>query len=308
MEIYGIIYLLIDCTNDMEYVGQTTRSVEERFKKHKHGDQYVDRVMRAHGVELFTTAILKVCYSKEELNYWERRLIKSRDTMAPNGYNLAPGGEGGYKHTAETIAKIVSKIKGLPKTPEHRAKIAAANSGSKHHFYGKHRSVEECFQRSVVQRTGTPYKNLLAEMDARQLSYTAPAQLLGLSQATISQKMQGETRFTPKDVEKLVAFFGKPAEYLMARDDGCPAVFSETETNLKKSAAHRIGSPFKVLLAAIEKRQFTYTELAKLLGLSIASVSAKIRGKLKFTPAQMEAIKNFLGVEMSVEELFKRAE
>ena len=105
-EIYGIIYLLIDCTNDFEYVGQTTRSFEERFRGHKHGDQYIDHVIQKRGEDLIETAILKVCYSKEEIDYWEKRLIKSRDTMAPNGYNLREGGEGGGSHSAESRAKI----------------------------------------------------------------------------------------------------------------------------------------------------------------------------------------------------------
>lgn len=38
MEVYGIIYLLIDGTNDKEYVGQTKRTFKERFGEHKRGD------------------------------------------------------------------------------------------------------------------------------------------------------------------------------------------------------------------------------------------------------------------------------
>ena len=93
MDVYGFIYLLIDGTNDKEYVGQTTRSVKVRFKEHTESPHYIGNAMRAHGVELFTWAILKECYSQEELNFWERHMIKSRDTLAPNGYNLTGGGE-----------------------------------------------------------------------------------------------------------------------------------------------------------------------------------------------------------------------
>ncbi len=67
-EPYGIVYLLIDCTCDKGYIGQTTRSFEERFRGHKHGDQYIDHVIRERGEDLIETAILKVCYSKEELD------------------------------------------------------------------------------------------------------------------------------------------------------------------------------------------------------------------------------------------------
>lgn len=37
-KIYGVIYGLIDGTNDFEYIGQTIRSVEVRFKEHAIAD------------------------------------------------------------------------------------------------------------------------------------------------------------------------------------------------------------------------------------------------------------------------------
>lgn len=128
MEVYGVIYLLIDGTNDKEYVGQTIRTFEERFKGHLHGDQYVDRVIRKRGADMFATAILKVCYSQEELDYWERHFIKYRNTMAPNGYNVTAGGEGlrDFHHTEETKAKISATMTGTKQTDEHRANSSAA--------------------------------------------------------------------------------------------------------------------------------------------------------------------------------------
>ena len=108
-DVYGIVYLLIDGSNDDEYVGQTTKTFEERFKGHLYGDQYIDRVIRKRGADMFATAILKVCYSQEELNYWEKHFIKFRDTMAPNGYNLTEGGEN-CSPTEETIEKIRAAV------------------------------------------------------------------------------------------------------------------------------------------------------------------------------------------------------
>lgn len=124
MEVYGIVYLLIDGTNDKEYVGQTTKTFEERFKGHFYGDQYIDRVIRKRGADMFATAILKVCYSQEELNYWEIHFIKSRDTMAPNGYNCTSGGEGGFP-CEETIEKIRESINAYyEEHPEARDRIS----------------------------------------------------------------------------------------------------------------------------------------------------------------------------------------
>ena len=48
-EIFGFIYDLIDGTNDFEYIGQTTQTVEARFKQHKKSEQYIDTVPPARG-------------------------------------------------------------------------------------------------------------------------------------------------------------------------------------------------------------------------------------------------------------------
>ncbi|MBR6713535.1 MAG: hypothetical protein IKI76_11155 [Selenomonadaceae bacterium] len=105
---YGVIYTLIDGTNDKEYVGQTVRPVEMRFKQYARTD-----------------SAIKECESKEELDYWEKHFIKSRDTMLPNGYNLKDGGNGGGIPCAET-----------------RAKLSMSKIGENHSFFGKHHTAE----------------------------------------------------------------------------------------------------------------------------------------------------------------------
>ena len=75
MKVYGVIYLLINAINainDKEYVGQTTKTPEERFKEHMYSPHYIGNAIRKHGAENFVIAILKVCYSKAELAFWEK--------------------------------------------------------------------------------------------------------------------------------------------------------------------------------------------------------------------------------------------
>ena len=338
MEVYGVVYLLVDGTNDFEYVGQTTQTVEERFKQHAKDDYYIGRAIRAHGAENFDTAILKECASKEELDLWEKHFIKSRNTKAPNGYNLTDGGEGivGLERSPEHCAKlsaskkgkplsldhckkIAMALSGVPKSPEHVAKVAAANTGKKRSpescarmsaskkgkkrspeaiaktaaantgkkrtleqrakisagNTGKKRTPEQCANISAAQRgkkrgprppevkakisaknTGkkrtpeqcanisaahkgkkrgphspehcakisasrqknSPFKNLVAELTMRQMSYTSLAGLMGLASATISHKMIGRKNFTDDDKKKLAEIFDKPIEYLFSRE------------------------------------------------------------------------------------------
>ena len=55
------------------------------------------------------------------------------------------------------------------------------------------------------------------------------------------------------------------------------------KSRAKISTAKRKASVFKNLLMAMDKRQLTYTSLAKLLDLSESSISAKMRGVRNFT-------------------------
>lgn len=84
MKVYGVIYALIDGTNGFEYIGQTTKTAEERFKEHMYSPHYIGNAIRKHGAENFLIVTLKECYSKAELDFWEKYFIKSRNTMAPN--------------------------------------------------------------------------------------------------------------------------------------------------------------------------------------------------------------------------------
>ncbi len=64
----------------------------------------------------------------------------------------------------------------------------------------------------------------------------------------------------------------------------------------KISAAKRKGNIFKNLLTAMDERQLTYASLAKFLGLSTASVSAKMRGMRNFTAKDVDKLVEFFGL------------
>lgn len=373
MEVNGFIYAIIDGTNDFEYIGQTTKTVEERFKQHAQADSYIGHVIRARGEDLFVVAVLKVCHSKDELDFWERHFIKLRNTKAPNGYNLTDGGEGtlGHKHSPETLKKLSKAHKGIKKspeareklsrslrgrkfTPEHCANISASKRGEKHPNYGKHRSAETreriseankgkvftpehcehiseakkgqipsdetrdrmsearrgaknhnygkprdpktCSKIGATQRAFSPYKNLLAELDARDISYSALAKLLGVHPTTVTEKMRDKKPFTERDKVKLVEIFKKPIEELLARYEAEP---DEEVTAPKRK------SPYKNLLAELDTRHMSYADLAKLMGLEKNSLARKIRGVRSFTERDKKKLAEIF-FDKSIEYLLAR--
>ena len=279
----GVIYLLLNTINGKMYVGQTT-NLRKRISEHKCGDQYVDRAIRKYGWENFRCCVIKKCASKAEMDTWEKFFIILLNTKSPNGYNLTDGGEGivGLKRTPEHNAKIGDALRGIPKSPEHVAKVAAAHTGktlSPEHcakigetLRGVPKTLEHCAHISSGQRYESPYKNLIAEMDKRQLTYAALAAIVSLPRQSFSEKMRGNQNFTMRQIDKLVKFFGLPAEYLLARDDGLPTTISKL---------HK--TPYKNLLIEIEQHSLNYKALAKILGFSKQVFSSKMRCKLNFT-------------------------
>ena len=73
----------------------------------------------------------------------------------------------------------------------------------------------------------------------------------------------------------------------------------------KSSVSQRGYSPFKNLLNEIDKHQFTYAALAKLMGISRKALSAKMCDKLKFTDKNKDKLEEIFG--LPAEYLLQRA-
>ena len=225
MEVIGVIYLIWNLVNGKRYVGQTTQPLKKRFDAHARGKKNpIDRDIQEYGREKFRYGVIKSCTSKEELDYWEKHFVAVLKSKFPYGYNMTDGGEGlsGYIVSDETREKRSVKLRGIPKPPEQCAAIAATLRGrfrgEAHPFFGKHHTLLACSEISIKNRKESPYKNLLAEMDKRHMSYHALAKLLGVTQSSVSRKILGENNFSDNDKAKLKEIFGLPSNiYFIAK-------------------------------------------------------------------------------------------
>ncbi|MBE8949754.1 MAG: helix-turn-helix domain-containing protein [Quinella sp. 3Q1] len=302
--IYGIIYKITNALCGLSYVGQTV-NLKRRIYQHRTGDQFIDKAIQRDGWENFTLDILAVCNSKEELNEKEVFYIAYYNCKFPNGYNLTDGGEGlpgesnpfyGRHHTEETKAIL-------------REKNLGRNCGEDHYFYGQHHTLERCLVFSEKHRGETPYKNLLKEMERLQLTYTALAERMGLTQPALSMKIRDKLSFTEKDAENLVIIFDRPIEYLLQRDDGLPTILTSRageknpffgkhhtgENRTKFSKMNRGESPYKNLLKEMDELHITYRGLTILMGVSIVNISRKMRGERNFTAKDIAKLVEIFG-------------
>ena len=281
MKAWGVIYVITCLLNGMKYVGQTTRTIEQRFKEHASYKTHLGYAIQKYGQENFTIEILETCETPEQLDEREIYWIAKLNCKHPNGYNLTDGGEGfrGVKRTKEHNEKIAAANRGIPKSAKHRAKLSLIRT-------------------LIAKRAYSPYSNLTALLTERKISYTDLARVLEITQEAVSYKMCGKHNFSLVQMKAIKNFLGveMPLSDLFRKADGSvPDLTPKTYL-------------YPVLVEELQKRKITHRKLGEVLGLSRKYVSERIRGIYKFSVEQKEAIRKFLNVEMSVEELFKRNE
>ena len=95
---YGYIYKITNSVNNKVYIGQTTRTVEQRFQEHlkscsekSKSTLHLYQAMNLYGKDKFQIEQIDIAASQEELNQKEIYWIEYYDSMT-NGYNMMPGG------------------------------------------------------------------------------------------------------------------------------------------------------------------------------------------------------------------------
>ena len=88
------IYQITNLINGKIYIGQTN-NIQKRWANHKCSndpDMVIARALRKYGVDNFHFEILLRGLTPEEANQKEVELIKEKNSLVPNGYNVATGG------------------------------------------------------------------------------------------------------------------------------------------------------------------------------------------------------------------------
>jgi hypothetical protein len=116
------IYLITNLINGKKYVGQTIRPLSVRWYFHVHQTncRVMARAIKKYGKENFTIEELFKAQSQEELDRKEIEFILALNTLAPGGYNLTEGGNGGSKWLTMTDNEKRITLKKLSDATNHK--------------------------------------------------------------------------------------------------------------------------------------------------------------------------------------------
>jgi group I intron endonuclease len=104
----GYIYKITNKINGQSYIGLTKcHDYKNRWRGHLNNNDnyYFNNVLKKLGKDAFTWEILIICFD-EDVSRYEKEYIKRYNTIRPNGYNLTEGGELGWNHHPDTVAKL----------------------------------------------------------------------------------------------------------------------------------------------------------------------------------------------------------
>ena len=146
----GTIYVITNTVNGKQYVGQTIKTITQRWSEHcsqasapRRARTALPAAIRKYGADVFTIeAIYELIATsmQPDLDAAEAIFIELFQTMAPDGYNLVHGGRGGARsaearehmslakqnQSQETRAKISANRRGKIHSPDARARMSAS--------------------------------------------------------------------------------------------------------------------------------------------------------------------------------------
>ena len=102
-----LIYKIINLINNKIYIGK--KSNIQNFNQYWGSGILIKKSIKKYGKDNFKKEIIEYCNTEKELNEKEIYWIKELNSIIPNGYNIAIGGDGrrfGTKCSEETKSKI----------------------------------------------------------------------------------------------------------------------------------------------------------------------------------------------------------
>jgi len=157
------VYQITNKVNGKKYIGQHAGDNLLRywestvyFAEHGYqGKRLLYRAIRKYGADNFDIKPLVIVGTKQDMDYYERGLIKAFKTMSPAfGYNITAGGGGsfGVVPNEETRNKMSQSRTGKKMPESHRRKLSERSKGNKYSLGRK--MTKENFDKLMAAHVG----------------------------------------------------------------------------------------------------------------------------------------------------------
>jgi len=213
----GFIYKITNIITKKCYIGETKKSNPNlRWTEHKRkieqgiGCPALQCSVKKYGIENFKFEVLIICFDEDRYKF-EIEYIKKYNSIAPNGYNLTKGGEGGgfygKNHTPDSIKKIFNTTKqmylnnpDLIKNISKRNKILMEDKKRREHLSKVIKDTDRCVK---MRNNKLSFKDCKVKVS----QFTFEGQFIktydslkqaeietGCSRKTISKAINGKTK------------------------------------------------------------------------------------------------------------------
>jgi group I intron endonuclease len=125
----GMIYIITNKIDNNKYIGQTTTSLNERFKHHVKNAKHkivrcrlIENAISEYGDENFSIEALITC-DVSLLDFYENKFINEYNTLSPNGYNLRTGGLKNNRFCTESLTLIGKSSKYRNMSDENKKRL-----------------------------------------------------------------------------------------------------------------------------------------------------------------------------------------
>lgn len=212
------LYLITNHVNGKVYIGQTSKTAEERWKMHcwtVNKPDYFHRAIKKHGPEAFEVQTIAIAQTVEEISQLEIKWIaafRSHEKMF--GYNTTLGGEYGAVPNEEVRAKIGAASSSRTHDEKTREKMRLSHLGENNHFFGK----------SHTEETIEKIRRTCKEVGGGEKAYWYGKTLSASHKANLSKVRKGR-KPKPKTEEgrrilseKMKAYWAAKREQKMALD------------------------------------------------------------------------------------------
>lgn len=193
------IYLITNKINNKQYIGQTVRTVQERWHQHisqayRYSDNcYLHNAIRKYGKDNFIITTIEEIENINILDDREIYWIQYYNTYAPNGYNLTLGGNGVRKYDHELIQQRWSEGKS---SLEIRQEFNISSSALQNILH----KYEDYCQEESIRRSKIPNAIAIGQYDLSDKliqvfpSIKAAARAMDVTDMAIGRAVKGKNK------------------------------------------------------------------------------------------------------------------